>query len=277
MASSLARAIAVLELVNRNPGGLTNLEISRTLRMPSSSCSYITKELETHGYLERDQNTRRFTIGLSIAALAYGALRDVAVRTASEPVLHRIASETTLAVGIGVLHGCRVLVVDRAESPSVLGARASGVADPSLSRAQPQERPRPLRDVLRDLPAHATALGKVLLAFLPDETLTDLLDRAVIERSTPKTIVSRTRLLDELDSVKDRGYATAREELYSNVRALAVPIFGARDRVVAAMSLNGRSNAPAWENESNLIRILTQGACSITAAMRHQHTTPEVA
>src|SRR5665213_1549870 len=151
--NSLERALQLLEMVEKPPGGLRNAEISRRLRIPKSTCSWILARLERRGYLMRDDNTNRYKLGLKAVALAHGALRELGFRSSAEPVLYRIASETGLAAGIGVLEGNHVLIVDRVEAPESPGARHSIHA-----------RPRDQREIGRELPAHSTALGKVLLA-----------------------------------------------------------------------------------------------------------------
>src|SRR5215469_17435040 len=157
--NSLERALMLLDLVEKTPGGLRNADISRHLGVPRSSCSWILARLEQQGYLQRDSDSSRYRIGLKTIALAHGALRDLGFRSYAEPVLYRVASETGLAAGIGVLESGHVLLVDRVEPP------------PKVQEMPLQSRPREERDIGRELPAHTTALGKVLMAWLPRREL----------------------------------------------------------------------------------------------------------
>jgi len=195
--NSLERALALLDAVEKAPGGLRNAEISRRLQIPKSTCSWILTRLERQGYLTCDSDTSRYKIGLKTIVLAHGALRELGFRSWAEPVLYRIARETGLAAGIGVLEGSQVLVVDRVEAPELSG-----------SRRLIHERPRDQREIGRELPAHSTALGKVLLAYLSRGMLLACLDDLVLAQRTPKTIVSRADLLLELRKIRRRGYAT---------------------------------------------------------------------
>jgi len=261
MPNSLERAFAVLELVDQIPGGLTNHDICRRLNIPTSTCSYITKRLECRGYLLRDEHTRRFKVGLSVVALAHGALRELGFRSVSEPVLYKVARDTGLSVGLGVLERGRVLIVDRVESPQLLQDAVNAPQERTFGRTGGSVvRTRDQRDAGRELPAHATALGKVLLAHLLPDDLTDFLHHAVLTRATGRTIVSKPILLKELDTVRKQGYATAEEELYPGVWGLAVAIAGELDTPLAAISLNGSMSSPAWDDRRMLLRRIEEAA-----------------
>jgi DNA-binding IclR family transcriptional regulator len=255
--NSLERALALLEMVEKTPGGLRNAEISRSLAIPKSTCSWILTRLERQGYLTCDGDTSNYKIGLKTIALARGALRELGFRSWAEPVLYRIASETGLAAGIGVLEGSQVLVVDRVEAPEFSG-RERFV----------HERPRDQREIGRELPAHSTALGKVLLAYLSRSALPACLDELVLTPRTPKTILSRADLLLELRKIRRRGYATADEEHSQGFRAIGAPIFDFTGAVPAAISLNGSPAVPIWQAPRKLVSLITAAAGDISRNAR---------
>jgi DNA-binding IclR family transcriptional regulator len=204
-----------------------------------------------------DEDTSRFRIGLKTIALAHGALRELGFRTWAEPVLYRIASETGLAAGIGVLEGGQVLVVDRVEAPEFSG-----------QQRLIHERPRDQREIGRELPAHSTALGKVLLAYLSRNELLARLSDLELTRRTPKTIVSSADFLIELRKIRRRGYATSDEEHSHGVRAISAPIFDFTGAARAAISLNGSPNVPIWRAQRKLIALVTQAARDISRNAR---------
>lgn len=254
--NSLERALLLLDIVEKTPGGLRNAEISRRLEIPRSSCSWILARLERKGYLMRDENTSRYKIGLKTVALAHGALRELGFRAGAEPVLYRVASQTGLAAGIGVLEAGHILLVDRVEPPERAGQ--------GLVRA----RPRDQRDIGRELPAHTTALGKVLLAHLSREDLDCYLDENALTRKTPRTIVSRDDFVVELRRIRQRGYAIADAEHDAGVRALAAPIFDFTGDVRAALSLNGSPAAPVWRELKTLVALVIAAASDISGSTR---------
>lgn len=256
--NSLERALVLLKAIEQVPGGLQNAEISRKLKIPKSSCSYILRRLEREGYLIRDEANGRYRIGLAMVALAHGALREIGIRSVAEPALYRLTNETGLSAGIGVLERGRVLLIDRLEGPEF------------VSNVKPRKREQ--RDIGRELPAHSTALGKVLMAHLPSEQVRDLIAERGLARSTPKTIVSKAKLLLELDDVRRQGYAMADEEADRGLRALAAPIFDADGTVRAAVSVNGSPTEAVWNGITGLVRLVEVAARDISKRSISQRT-----
>jgi DNA-binding IclR family transcriptional regulator len=267
--SSLERALVLLKVIEQTPGGLRNTDISRLLKIPKSSCSYIVSRLEREGYLIKDAVSKRYKIGLTPVALAHGALREVGIRTVAEPALYKLTNQTGLSAGIGVLQGGRVLLVDRVEGPRFVD-RAIRIAAGRPARAGPAAsyRVRAQRDIGRELPAHSTALGKVLLAFLSRQQVLGLIARYGLARSTATTIVSKKRLLAELDLVRKQRYAIADGEVYPDLRALSVPIFDADGEVRAAVSVNGNPTEPVWDDLPELVRTVQEAARDISRRAR---------
>lgn len=259
--TALGHAFDVLEAIKQSPGGLTNSEISRRLEIPKSSCSYVLDRLESNGYLVRTKDGRRYRIGPTILALAYGALRDMGFRSATEPALYKLASETGLSASIAILERNRALVVDRVESPAVW---KSGATDLPISKFAPHHvRRREQREIGRELPPHSNSVGKVLLAYLPEEQLHALLARLELPRSTKNSISTKEKLLEELKLVRSQGYAIDREEQYAGVFALACPIVNDRGDVQAAVTVDGNSTDADWNDPWKLIPIVQEGAREI--------------
>jgi IclR family acetate operon transcriptional repressor len=159
-------------------------------------------------------------MGLKIVALSHGALRDMGLRRIAEPILHRLSSDTQTSALIAVLERGRVMIVDKVEKPD-------------LARID--------IDIGVRFPAHSTALGKILLAHLPERQIVNLFDYYGLPKISPKTIDSRSRLLAELRTVQKQGYAVSDGELYLGIRAVAAPIFDAGGQVSAAVSATGVS------------------------------------
>lgn len=258
--NSLERALDLLELLEETPGGLRNAEISRRLNIPTSTTSYIVTRLERRGYLQRNPETRRCQAGLRVVALAHGALRNLGFRAIAEPVLFRLAHDTGLSPGIGVIEGNHVLIVDRVEGQEVSNRASDTRAADSRTREE--------RDIGRELPVHATALGKVLIAYMDGDAREELLSSLNFERVTSRTIVSESRFRDEIESVQKQGYAISNEEQYKRIRALSVPIRDAAGAVRAAVSLNGGITERAWRNEKALVELAKIAATDISRRSR---------
>jgi IclR family acetate operon transcriptional repressor len=260
--SSLERALILLKVIEQTSGGMTNAEISRHLKIPATTCSYIARRLEREGYLIKDAQSGRYKIGLTVVALAHGALREVGIRTVAEPALYKLTTRTGLSGGIGVLERGQVLLVDRVEGPRFVNRalEAAHRAAPYRLRAQ--------RDIGRKLPLHSTALGKVLLAYLPRQQALDLIAGKELARSTAKTVTSKARLLAELDQVRKHGYAMADGESYSDLRSLSVPVLGSDGTVQAALSVNGSPSEQIWRDLPELLKTVQEAARDISRRAR---------
>jgi IclR family KDG regulon transcriptional repressor len=242
--NSLERALAILEFIAHKSGGLTNAEIGAHFDVASSTTSYILSRLEREGYLRRDPSNGRYEMGLKIVALSHGALRDMGLRRTAEPILHRLSSETKTSALIGVLERGRVMIVDKVEKPD-------------LARID--------IDIGVRYPAHSTALGKVLLAHLPERQLVNLFNHYGLAKTSPKTIDSRSRLLEELRTVQKQGYAVSDGELYLGIRAVAAPIFDAGGEVSAAVSVTG---VTVSVQEETVIKAVQASAREISRCYR---------
>jgi DNA-binding IclR family transcriptional regulator len=251
--NSLERALKLLEIVAHRPDGYTNSELSHKLGIPTSSCSYILARLTRERYLSRGPDGR-YTIGSKTLILAHAALRKMGFRPFAEPVLYRLVEETRLAANIGVLEGGRVLLVDRVESPESISASV--------------QLPRELRDIGIDLPVHTTGLGKVLLAGHDRTQVLQIVKDRGLARLTARTITSTRELLSELEFVRERGYATVKDEHYAGFWSIAAPILDVNGITRAAVSLTGSPDQPVWRDPDILAIRLAEAAREISRSMR---------
>jgi DNA-binding IclR family transcriptional regulator len=110
---------------------------------------------------------------------------------------------------------------------------------------------------------HATSSGKVLLAWADDDQLTMAMD--TLERYTPSTITSRSKLLSELDLIRDRGWGSTNEELEIGLNAIAAPIRGGSGDVIAAVSVSGPAYRLTVESFPAVAEKLCVGAAEISS------------
>jgi len=262
--NSFERALNLMDLLRRTPTGLTSAEMRRLLSIPKSSCLYITNRLRERGYIVRDDESGRYRVGLTPLALAYASLREIRCHLTAEPALYRLAYQTGLSSALGVFQRGRVLIVDRVEAPEFVHHLIYDQFAGPVSATTSDRRRRLDRDIGRELPLHSTALGKVLLAYLQAEEVMDLLGLDTLPRLTPTTITSVRALLDQLETVRQQGYATADAEQFQRTRAIAAPVFDREGQVRAAVVLNGRINDARWKDSRELIEYVKEAALDIS-------------
>lgn len=253
--NSLERALLILESVAREKRGLTNKDLSAELGIATSSCSYILERLERNGYLARDPASGRYSIGLKVVAIARGALRPFDFRKLAEPVLKRFSDQTGLEAAAGVLDQGQLMVLVRVSNGKF---------------------PRADVDTGSEFPAQSTAMGKVLMAHLPAQEVAELIEKGLTAR-TSRTIVSKEKLIEELNQVRQRGYATTDEEHEMGMRSVGVPIAGPWGKIDAALAAIGKVKDIAWEtNLGETVRLLQEAAREISARRRGLGTSRSI-
>ena len=138
-----------------------------------------------------------------------------------------------------------------------------------LVKEESQKAIRMASSIGRRLPAHASAIGKVLLAALPPAELVNLLGTRPLERLTEHTIVDPAQLMEELESTERRGYALDNEESSPEVCCVAAPIRDFTSRVIAAMSVSmPTSRLTAARREEHVI-LLVDATARLSARLGH--------
>jgi IclR family acetate operon transcriptional repressor len=211
---AVARALSILELIAESKNGLSNSDLSRRLKIPKSSASYILRELERRDYLRRDKNGR-YRLGLKLMSLVSAASIHVDVREAAKPVMEEFLKRSKLPeVHLAVLDNGRAVYIEKLEDESSFIKMDIWIG--------------------HRLPIHTTAIGKALVAFLAEEEILKILRLRGMEKKTKRTITSPQRFLLELEKVRQRGFAVDDEENSEGVRCVASPIFDASGKVIAA-------------------------------------------
>jgi IclR family transcriptional regulator, pca regulon regulatory protein len=216
---SLERGLAILGCFTSEHPVLGIADIADELGMSRSTTHRYVTTLLALGYLEQGRS-RKYRLGLRVTDLGMSALNSTGLREHVHPFLEELRERTGYTVGLAVLDGAEVLYVDRARS----WRRTERETDLGL---YPGSR----------MPASCTAMGKVLLAHLPDEVQRDLIAQLKLERNSPSTITSKQALRAELQRIREDGYALNEQELRPGLQAIAVPVRDESREVVAAVGI----------------------------------------
>lgn len=234
-ASMVARVAAILGCFDRAGRVLRLDQVAARAGLPRSSVHRILTQLHAAGLLQHRSDG--YCLGASLLPGA-GTGDHSALRAAAAPVLERLQSDTMLVVQLGVLLGSDVVYLDKISGTSGVAVPV-GVGDRT--------------------PAHASALGKAILATLPAETVDELLG-GPLRKCTPATIGDPSSLHAELARIRSRhGLAYDDQELVVNLAGIAAPILST-DGSMAGLSLTGP--APA-ERLTRMAPFLTRAARSI--------------
>jgi DNA-binding IclR family transcriptional regulator len=212
-ASVTSRALDLLGAFDPDHRSLTLSALARRAGIPIATAHRLVGELHRWGALAR-LDSGEYVIGRRLWDLGLLAPVQAGLRQAASPFLHDLYGATLATVHLAVRDGAEVLYIDRL---------SGHVSVPVVSKIGSR------------LPMHATGVGKVLLAYGPDEVLAEVL--ANLTRVTAYTITHPARLLDQVRRVRADGYATTGEEMSLGACSVAVPVRGPGGEVVAALGI----------------------------------------
>jgi DNA-binding IclR family transcriptional regulator len=214
---SVARAIALLDAVAESDGGARVNELARRIGVNPSTASRLLSTLEAGGLIERTRSGP-YRLGLKLVALSDRVLGQLDVRDRARPWLTWLVQETGETATLSVPGGGEAITVDFVPSPSSVVSLAR-LGRPSV--------------------AHATAAGKVMLAFGPGAARSDGAALQELTAFTDRTIADPVVLAEELDRVRADGVAEAVGEREPDLNALAAPVLGRGSELVAILGLQG--------------------------------------
>src|SRR5262245_61718223 len=237
---SVDRALAILDpLARRGEAGVT--EIAAELDVHKSTAFRLVGALESRQLVEQVSDRGKYRLGFGIVRLAGATTATLDLPREGQAVCQRLAEELDETVNLAVLDNGAATNITQ-----VYGTAAVTTRNWLGQRT----------------PLHATSSGKILLAWADAETLEEALD--TLERFTPNTITSRSKLLAELERTRDRGWASTSEELEIGLNALAAPIRGAGGDVVAAVSVSGPAYRLTLDSFPSVTEKLRAGADEIS-------------
>lgn len=240
--STVEKALDVLSYLHTEPGGRGVSEIGRALALPKSTTHRLLSSLSRRGFVERD-GRGVYRPGMALVSLGLGVLEREPVVAAARPVLEELARDLGETPFLAATRAGRLHVLDKEEGAGFL-------------RASPR--------VGAEIPVHATAVGKLVLAFAPESI--ELPPAAELERFTARTCASRAGLLSEVERARTRGWASNTEEWIPDLAGVAAPIL-AGGRFVAALAIAGPTSHIETTPRSRFVLAVRKAAERIAARL----------
>jgi DNA-binding IclR family transcriptional regulator len=245
--STLGKAITIIETVVANQAnGMTFAEIVAATGTPKASAHRILKELVAIGMLTFASDTSRYRGSLKLANLGCSVTANFDLRTLVRPHLQKLHEATHHTSNLAIRDGDDGVYLDKIETQEY------GI--------------RLFSEVGKRFPLHCTALGKALLAFLPQKER-DRIVNGPLQAITTKTITDSKGLAKELAEIRELGYALDREEITRGVMCVAAPIFGSPDDVVGAVSIAFPSYIHSDRGIDAEIEAVKRHAAAISGAL----------
>jgi DNA-binding IclR family transcriptional regulator len=216
---SIERAFAILELLGNADYQLGISDIASRSQLPLATVHRLLSTLIQLGYAEQNPDTNKYTLGVRILQMRGAVIEQLNLGVQAMPIMKTLMRRVNETVHLAVLNEGEIVYIERVE-----GLQTQGMYTRIGKRG----------------PAHATALGKALIAHLPKQVwFHDVVERCGLTRFSPTTITTPERLEAELETVRKHGVAVDHGETGEVVRCVAAPIRDFTGNVVAAISISG--------------------------------------
>lgn len=257
-AQAIERGCRVLDVLGSGRQSYALRDLSQALNLPKPTVHRILATYCRFGYVMQDDVTKEYRLGFRLVELGQVVLNGIQLRKEAHPFLHQLATQVQETVHLTYLEGDEIVYVDKVEK----------INDPKGLRMAS-------RVGMRNF-AHSCAVGKMLLALLPDAQRDELLAKKGLPRMTKNTIVDPVRFKRHLLRVKKQGYAIDKEENEEGITCVAAPLRNSQGKVVAAISISApsfRMSQTRIENELKVAVIET--AFRISRKLGYRETHPK--
>jgi DNA-binding IclR family transcriptional regulator len=249
----ISKVLLILEALQGSSTGLGLKVICDITGIHKSTAHRFLKHLERERYLIRTA-AGAYLIGPRLAQMSARGNHEATLQAVARPILWELWKSTQETVNLAVLDQGEVLYVDVMESPhefrlsSRVGTRRS---------------------------LHITALGKTLAAFLPAEVRENILSTITFQPVTPRTIGNLVQFRQELEKIRQQGYAVDDEEAVQGARCVSAPILSSKREPVAAVSISGPITRVSLNQVAALAEAVGAAARAISSAMGFSQGGPE--
>jgi IclR family transcriptional regulator, KDG regulon repressor len=246
--TALQRGLRLLHLFSESPRGLTAKQVTALSRLPVSTVHRFLANLVTAGFLNRDGEGTHY-LGIACFSIGQAAVGQLDIRRLSLPYLRELNQQTRETIHLTVRHGLSAVYVEKLDSPEPLRIHSRiGAA----------------------VPLYCTAVGKVMLAYMPADEQERVLPELNIKRQTPNSVGNLQELKAELYRVRKNGYACDLEENELHIRCVAAPIWDHTGSVQSSVSITAPTVRMPVTRLRQLAPLIQKAGLQISVELGYQ-------
>ena len=242
---AVERALQILECFDDEHPEKGVSEIAQAVDLHKATAHRMITTLLNFGYLERASDGLKYRLGIRLTELGFKAIRRMDIRREALGYMNQLSKQLGEACDLSIFDHGNVFYIEIIQDNHALNISAA---------------------VGQRLPAHCTASGKLFLAYLPAQALDAFLDKPMTA-FTGKTITSADRLRQQLEVIRQQGYATDDEEMEVGIRAVAAPIRDRQGTVIAAMSVPSPTSRLTLEHLPEIAGALKDATLAVSRRM----------
>lgn len=236
------RANEIIKLFSLERTELNLSEIVKLTNLPKPSAYRICESLVTMGYLKKDSN-KNYSLGLRFLELGSIVLSSLEIRKIAMEEIVKLQDLTNESVHLGVLDETEVISIEAIESNRSVRAKIW---------------------IGKRAPLYCTAVGKAILAFLPQTKRDQILEKIELKKYTNNTITDFDSLIKEIEKIRINGYAVDNMEHEEDVKCIGAPVFDAQNSIIASISLSGPFNRITKDKEKEFETLVKKTALNIS-------------
>jgi IclR family KDG regulon transcriptional repressor len=246
--TALQRGLRLLHLFSEAPRGLTAKQVASLSRLPVSTVHRFRANLVTAGFLNRDGEGTH-SLGIACFSIGQAAVGQLDIRRVSLPYLRELNQQTRETIHLTVRHGLSAVYVEKLDSPEPLRIHSRiGAA----------------------VPLYCTAVGKVMLAYMPEDEQQRILPDLNLQRQTSNSVGNLQELKTELYRVRKNGYACDLEENERHIRCVAAPIWDHTGSVQSSLSITAPTVRMPVARLRQLAPMIQRAGLQVSAELGYQ-------
>jgi len=246
--TSVQRCLRLLSLFAQAPDGMSATGVAKLSGLPASTIHRFLANLENAGFLAYGSGGK-YHLGISSFCIGHAALAQLDIRRLSLPHLQWLNQNTRETIHLTVRHGLCAVYIEKLDSPEKL---------------------RIFSHIGASVPLYCTAVGKVMLAYLPQSEAEGTLRQIKLRQMTPNTIGSLPELERHLKRVRRNGYAFDLEEHEPHIRCIAAPIIEPNGAVNASLSVTAPALRMPLARMRKLVPLIQEAGLRISRQMGYQ-------
>ncbi|MGB4440242.1 MAG: IclR family transcriptional regulator [Sedimentibacter sp.] len=216
---SVEKVFQIIEIMAQCREPLRLQDIALKVEMPASTTLRFLNTLMTCGYANQDSNTLRYSLSLKFMYIGSLVSSQTSIREIAHPHLVELSRKCSESVCLGIELDMEIVYIDVIDGP-----------DGMLKITQ---------RIGKLAPIHSTGIGKLMLLNYDSKQLNQMIATKGLKSLTPNTIISKEKLLNELEKIKTQGYALDDEECELGARCLSVGVKDYTGKYVAGISISG--------------------------------------
>jgi DNA-binding IclR family transcriptional regulator len=246
--TSVQRCLRLLSLFAQAPDGMSASGVAKLSGLPASTIHRFLANLESAGFLAYGTGGK-YHLGVSSFCIGHAALAQLDIRRLSLPHLRWLNQHTRETIHLTVRHGLSAVYIEKLDSPEKL---------------------RIFSHIGASVPLYCTAVGKVMLAYLPPNELEGMLRQIKLKQLTTNTIGNVPELERHLKRVRRNGYAFDLEEHEAHIRCIAAPIWEPSGAVNASLSVTAPALRMPLARMRKLVALIQEAGLRISQQMGYQ-------